>query len=338
MRITNKMVTRQYIHSLNRSAIELNRLNLQVTSGRKYMRASEDTSSAIQAFRIRKDMSRIEGYQANITHAKASLTNAESALSQVEESVKTAIEKIILGLNGPQSETERAIIAKELRTIQDQVLQLLNSTASDSYYFGGTNTEEKPFTIDASGNLCYNGQNLNLPSTPGNEALFKALEEDSLFLDIGLNMQFDPVTGEIDRSTAFGYSVPGITVMGRGLTNINGEDIPNNLYNLLGAIADEFESDSYTYDRADALFAHFKDVSRGVMRAVTEIGAKTSYLDFMSERMKDQTFNLEERQLEVEGVDPAATIIKFESQRFAYNAALQMGVHIIQPSIFDYMR
>ena len=35
--------------------------------------------------------------------------------------------------------------------------------------------------------------------------------------------------------------------------------------------------------------------------------------------------------------DPAETIIYFKSQEAAYNAALQMGTKIIQPSIFDYM-
>jgi flagellar hook-associated protein 3 FlgL len=341
MRITNKMITTQYTRSLNNLAAELNRLNTQVSSGRKFAKASENTSAAVKAFQLRKDMSRISGYEENIAHAKSTLTNAESALMHIEELMHTATEKIITGLNGTQSREERAILATELRSIQEQLLQTLNSTASDSYYFGGTNTETKPFEV-VGGKLYYNGYDLDLPlpaDTPeANEALFKALEADTLYLDIGLSVQFDPVSGEVDPNTVFGYSIAGINIVGRGTATVGGEVVSNNIYNLLGSLAAEFESENYSHDKADALYGHLKNAAQGIMRTITQIGAKTSYLDFMAERLGNQTFNLQERQVEVEGIDPAEAIINFEAQKFAYNAALQMGARIIQPSIFDFMR
>lgn len=340
MRITNKMITTQYTRSLNNLSAELHRLNTQVSSGRKFAKASEDTSGAIKAFQIRKDLSKIKGYEDNIAHAKASLTNAESALTHIEDLMQNAMEKIILGLNGTQSKEERAVIATELRGIQGQLLQTLNSNASDSYYFGGSNTTEKPFEV-VDGKLLYNGYDLDLPlpaDTPeANEAMLKALESDSLYMDIGLNVKYDALTGKVDKSTVFDYSITGISIVGSGTTVVDGVDVSNNIYNLLGSLAEEFESDNYVHERADALFGHLKDASRRVMHSITEVGAKTSYLDFMSERLADRSFNLEERQLAVEGIDPAYAIIQFESQKFAYNAALQMGARIIQPSIFDFM-
>ena len=341
MRITNKMITTQYTRSLNRLAAELNRLNNQVSSGRKFAKASENTSAAVKAFQLRKDMSRIEGYKENIAHAKSTLTNAESALMHIEELMRTTTEKIITGLNDTQSWEERAIIATELRSLQAQLLQTLNSTASDSYYFGSTNTETKPFEV-IDGKLYYNGYDLDLPLPAGtpeeNEAKLKELASDTLYIDIGLSVKFDPATGEIDEGTVFGYSIAGINVVGSGTTTVEGEEVSNNIYNLLGALAAEFESENYSHAKADALFGHLKDASQGIMRTITEIGAKTSYLDFMAERLEDQDFNLQERQVDVEGIDPAEAIINFETQKFAYNAALQMGARIIQPSIFDFMR
>jgi flagellar hook-associated protein 3 FlgL len=341
MRITNKMITTQYTRSLNRLAAELNRLNNQVSSGRKFAKASENTSAAVKAFQLRKDMSRIEGYKENIAHAKSTLTNAESALMHIEELMRTTTEKIITGLNDTQSWEERAIIATELRSLQAQLLQTLNSTASDSYYFGGTNTETKPFEV-IDGKLYYNGYDLDLPLPAGtpeeNEAKLKELASDTLYIDIGLSVKFDPATGEIDEGTVFGYSIAGINVVGSGTTTVEGEEVSNNIYNLLGALAAEFESENYSHAKADALFGHLKDASQGIMRTITEIGAKTSYLDFMAERLEGQDFNLQERQVDVEGIDPAEAIINFEAQKFACNAALQMGARIIQPSIFDFMR
>lgn len=340
MRITNRMITAQYTRSLNNLSIELNRLNTQVASERKFAKSSEDTSSAIRAFQIRKDLAKAEGYKSNIAHAKASLTDAESALSHIEELLKTSKEKIIFALNGTQSEAERAIVATELRNIQDQLFQTLNSNSSGSYYFGGTNTSERPFEIK-DGKLQYNGYSLDLPlpddSPIDNADLFEFLEKDSMFVDIGLGISFDKLTGKIDDSTVFDYSVAGISIVGKGTVSLEGEIVSGNIYDLLGALADEFESENCSYDKANALFEFLEDAGDNISRCMTKIGAKTSYLEFMSERIEDRTFNLKERQVSTEGIDPAAAIIEFESQRFAYAAALQMGTKVIQPTIFDFM-
>ncbi|HZK02368.1 MAG TPA: flagellin [Anaerovoracaceae bacterium] len=341
MRITNRMITTSFTNSLNDISKELNRLNMQVVSGRKFAKSSENTSAAIKAFQIRKDMAKSESYRANIDHAMFSLKDAESALMHIEDLMETASEKIIFGLNGSNSIDERRIIATELRNIQDQLFQTLNSNTTDSYFFGGTNTTNRPFEV-VDGKLQYNGYNLDLPlpdeGADANDAMFKSLEKDSLFVDIGLGVGFNALTGEIDESTVFGYSIAGINIVGKGTATVDGEEVSNNLYNLLGAIADEFESEDYSYDRTNALFGHFKDSTSGISSSITEIGAKTSYLEFMIDRVEDRTFNLQEKQLDVEGIDPAAAIINFESQKFAYNAALQMGSQILQPSIFDFMR
>ena len=178
------------------------------------------------------------------------------------------------------------------------------------------------------GKLYHNGYDLDLPlpaSTPEeNEAKLKELASDTLYIDIGLSVKFDPATGEIDEGTVFGYSIAGINVVGSGTTPWK-EEVSNNILQPSRSLAAEFESENYSHAKADALFGHLKDASQGIMRTITEIGAKTSYLDFMAERLEDQDFNLQERQVDVEGIDPAEAIINFEAQKFAYNAALQMG-------------
>lgn len=335
MRITNKMITSKYTRSLNSLSIGLDKLNTQIASGRKFLKASENTSAAIKAFQVRKDLSKIEGYQLNIDHAKDSLTNAESTLMHMEELMKMAKDKIVFGKNATQSQSERKIIAAELRNIQDQLLQTLNSNSSDIHYFGGSNTDTKPFTLDADGNLLYNGFNLNDPSADANEEA--RLKADSLYVDIGLNVEFLS-SGALNKNTVFSYSIAGINIVGNGKTTIDGTEVSNNLYNLLGEIASEFEADDYSADKMDTLLGHFSTNSDRILKSITEVGSKTAYLDFMTNRLESQTLNRKERQMSVEAADPAETIIKFESQRVAYNAALQMGTKVIQPSIFDFMR
>ena len=332
MRITNRMITSKYVRSLNQISSDLNRLNNKVTSGRSFTKASENTSAAIRAYQLRRDMGKSEGFMTNIQHAETTLRNSESSIMHIQELVQNAQTKIIQGVNGTQSESERKIIATELRNIQDQMLQTLNGSSSDMYYFGGTNTTEKPFTLDTDGKLMYNGTQLySLTSGPANDLL-----ADSRFVDIGLNVRVD-ATGQIDSTSVFKYSIPGLQITGYGEEDINGEFISRNLYDLIGRMATELESSTYNSDMADKLLGKLQQTSPKVVHALTDVGAKTSYLEFITDRLETKEFNDQERQMKLEAADPAETIIYFKSQEAAYNAALQMGTKIIQPSIFDYM-
>lgn len=338
MRITYKMMTSKYSTNLNSLSKELDKLNTQVASGRKFSKTSEDTSSAVRAYQLRKNMSKVDGYQSNIGHAQDFLTNSETTIGQIEDSLAEATDKILQGMNGTQSPEEQKIIAKELRTIQDQLLQTLNTTTADAYLFGGSNTGEKPFSTDASGKLLYN----NIDVDTMDETQYKKLSEDKLYVDIGLGLSVDKTTGVVDPSTVFNYSIPGINFVGHGTATVEGIPGPvsNNIYNLLGNIADKFEMgvrSSDTSDALESLYGQFKTVSQQSYQTTTEIGSKTNYLDFMTDRYETQDFNMEARQTEVEGVDAAYTYIAFQTQKVAYQAALQMGSNIVQQSVFDYM-
>lgn len=332
MRITNRMITSKYVRSLNQISSDLNRLNNKVTSGRAFTKASENTSAAIRAYQLRRDMSKSEGFMANIQHAETTLRNSESSIMHIQELVQNAQTKIIQGVNGTQSESEKKIIATELRNIQDQMLQTLNGSSSDMYYFGGTNTSEKPFTLDVNGKLMYNGNLLGDPALDS-----ASLLDDSRFVDIGLNVRVD-AGGAIDNTSVFKYSIPGLQITGYGQEDVNGELMSTNIYDLIGRMATELEKDTgYDKDMADALLGKIQQTSPKVVHALTDVGAKTSYLEFITDRLETKEFNDQERQMEIEAADPAETIIYFKSQEAAYNAALQMGTKIIQPSIFDYM-
>lgn len=344
MRITYRMMTSKYSTNLNSLSSDLDKLNTQVATGRKYARTSEDVSSAVRGYQIRRNISKIEGYQDNISHADDFLTNSESTLGQMESSLAEATDKILQGMNGTQSQDDRKIIATELRTIQDQLLETLNTSTSGMYLFGGSN-DQKPFTV-VSGKLQYNGKNLDdlndgATATAAEKELVDSLKKDSLYVDIGLGVSFDETTGEVDRNSVFNYSTAGINFVGNGTnsTVISGETVSNNLYDLLGRIATEFEKSdvNYSASKVDSLYGLYKENSLKTYQTTTQIGAKSQYLEFMTSRYETQNFNLEERQVKVEGVDAAYTYIAFQSQKVAYSAALQMGQSVVQQSVFDYM-
>lgn len=337
MRITYRMMTSRYSTNLNSLSSDLNKLNTQVATGRKYARTSEDVSSAVRGYQIRRNLAKVEGYQDNIQHAQSFLTNSESTLSQIQSSLSEATDKILQGMNGTQSDGDRKIIATELRTIQAQLLETMNTDVSGQYLFGGTNNQ-KPFeVVGVPPKLEYNGNKLDDLIKGSPEA--ERLQNDTMYVDIGLGVTFDSGTGDVNPSSVFNYSFPGLSFMGMETSVVSGETVSNNLYDLLGRIATEFEEPdvSYSSDKVSGLYGLFKENSLKVYQTTTEIGAKTQYLEFMTSRYETQNYNLQERQVEVEGVDAAYTYIAFQSQKVAYQAALQMGQSVVQQSVFDYM-
>jgi len=335
MRITSRMMTNKYKRSLNELSASVNKLNDKVSSGRSFSKASENTSAAISAFQLRRSLSRLESYQSNISNASDLLQNAETALMEVNGIAQEASTKLIQGISGSMSDSDRSIVAQQLRSLQDQLLQSLNSNSAGNYYFGGTHTDSAPFTV-TSGKLQYKG--IDLDTLASGSAAEQTLTDDARYVDIGLSLQFDPLQPtKLDGSTAFNVAIPGIRFIGSGTTNVDGYDVSNNLYNLLGQAADGLEDANYSSDYVNTLLGQFQNQSEHILMTVTEIGSKSSYLDFMANRIDSEYLNMQERQAEIEYADPAKTIIDFKSQEMAFEAALSMGAKIIQPSIFNFI-
>jgi len=265
MRITNRVVTEKYLKSINNIQYDMDYLNQQVVTGRKFMKVSENTPAAVKAFQIRRDMKRIEGYQDSLLHAKGMLNNSESSIMHIQILVQDAKEKILYGLNGTQSDDERRIIANQLRNLQQEMLQRLNSNAADLYYFGGSSVAQEPFQLDTDGKLMYrykDGADFKwirvedlhetpdpalVPSDPSYD-LYKELLNAGLFVDIGLGIRSENVPPSpssapyVDRNSVFTYTLTGISITGAGKVAMSdGTLVSNNVYDLIGAIADGFE-------------------------------------------------------------------------------------------------
>lgn len=335
MRITTSMMSSKYIRNLNKSANELNYLNEQVATGRKFFKGSEDPVSAIKAYKLRRDYRHSETYDTNIKDVNSFLSAAETNMTEIGNNLTTVYSSYLRGITGTMGKEEREAIAKELENLQASMLTSLNGEFEDRYVFGGTSKDTLPFTIDkATGELLFKGVNVN----SGDLTILDSLANEKSYIDLGLGMTFDGTN--LNEDTVFNISISGIKFMGYGTDgqDINGEDIPNNLYNLVGKIKDILRDDNYSLEKIKPYLEKFEEQKNQVLVAVTDLGAKTNYLDFLQLRNEDNQFNLNKKMLEVEQVDPAEALVNFKMQEYSYNAALAMGNKILQNSFIDFMK
>jgi flagellin-like hook-associated protein FlgL len=147
-------------------------------------------------------------------------------------------------------------------------------------------------------------------------------------------MRFDS-NGKIIDQSAFNISLPGISFLGYGK---NADGIPNNIYTLIGKIADGLDRSDYSYESIQPYIKNLEQQQEKLMTNVTGIGVQSDLLASTKTRLESSELNLNEKISDVEYIDPAEAIMDFKMQEYSYRAALQMGTLILQPTFLDFMK
>jgi flagellin-like hook-associated protein FlgL len=321
MRLTDNMITGNYLRSLNRNSQDLNDLNTKISAGRKFMKMSEDPASAVKAFDVRKDLTQGDLYASTLGDSQALLDEAETSLSSISETATNALTTINQGINGSLDASDRSTIANTLRSYQQMILGAANVKASDRYLFGGSGFGSTPFTLDGSGNLLYNGQSVDTGT----------FSQEHRYVDIGLGLTVSG-GGTVSSQTALDVAYSGADLLGTG-TDASG--LPNNLYSLIGKIADKIEAG----DTADikTYVDKLEQSSDSVRMQYVAIGEKSNYISFFTDRLSSEKITSTEKQNDLEGLTIEEGAIQYAEQQNMYNACLQMGTKLIQPSLLDYL-
>ncbi len=320
MRLTNAMMANNYLRNLNRNTKELNDLNTKVTAQRKFMKMSEDPASALAAFDTRKQLTRIGMYDATLKDSQGLLDEAEISLSSINETATNALTQVMQGITGTSDEKARKVIAESLRSLQESVLGASNAKFSDKYVFGGEGFEEMPFTLDGSGNLLYHGVSVDTGT----------FAQEHRYVDIGLGLSISG--GVVSPQSAMDTAYSGAELLGTG---VDGNGISNNLYQLLGQIAGKLDSGDLS--DIDLYVKKLEARSDDVRMQYVGIGEKANYITFFADRLDREKIAASDKQNKLESLSLEEGIMQFSEQELVYNACLQMGTKILQPSLLDYL-
>lgn len=322
MRIANVTIARNYTNTLGSGLSKLSALSEKVYTAAKFTSMAEDTASGVRAFTLRRNLAKLDTDRDNVKTAMSTFEAAEKSLLQISNMSHNVQELFEEAMN-PMQTTDRNIIANQLEEIRDQFLTIANGQFSDLYMFGGTNTKSdvKPFELVTTNppKLLYNGKDV-VAGAP--------IAETKAYIDIGLGLTLDGTTGEVNPNTAFESSISGLESFGYG------ED---NIILRLTEMINVLRTDGFDAEVGGKYLDNYIESANTVRTQITRLGADYSYLEFNVSRMNELEINLKSRQNDVETVDPAAAIMDFEMQQYVYNAALQMGSRILQPTLFSFL-
>lgn len=344
MRVTQSSLSRNYIRNLNRNLSDLASSNTRLSTQRRFTRVSENTADAARAFTIREQLYKNEQFLVNIRDAEGELSSTESNLMSINSILQSVEERLVQSLNGTLSTEDREIMAREVDNLKAQILQIGNAKYGSKYLFGGSNNNTAPFSVDAGDALLFNGvkaedivldPETGKPSIANSDGTFKAVSENAdVYIDIGLGLTMK--RQDIDSKTALKISTSGIDVLGFGRTEINGTEMPNNIYSLLDKIAADLRSNDTTLLGDD--LTHLQNKSKALLINITDIGNREAFLSRSADKIETDILNLKKTQNALEGIKLEEEITTNKSFEMAWMVTLQLGSKIIPPSIFDFMR
>ncbi|MEK5435025.1 MULTISPECIES: flagellar hook-associated protein FlgL [Paenibacillus] len=304
LRVTSNMMNSQLLLNLNRNARTMNDTQLQLASGQKINKPSDDPVGITYSLRYRAELSSNEQYTKNVDSALSWLDYNDTVLGQAGDVVQKIRELSVQAATGTNPQSALDSINAEVMQLKDQLVDIANSTLNGKYIFNGEQYNTKPYEFAKGADGTYDvskpittdtgqiqfivGEDVRMPiSTTGNDVFGNTGDADNLFA----------IINQLSVALKSGDS-KGISAQ-------------------LGLIDTRMEK---------------------ILTARSEIGAKTNRVELMQDRLSDLNINLTDLQAKTEDADYEGLIMNSKIQENIYNASLSVGAKIISTTLVDFIR
>jgi len=160
MRVSNLQMQQQGIDAMLDRSAALAKTQLQLATGRRMVRPSDDPVGATKVLPLRELMERIKQFSKNSDSAESRLSLGESALTGATNVLARVMELTVQANSDSVGAQDRISIAKELRENLAEIMALANTTDSNGeHLFAGDNVNTVPFTETPAGTFNYTGDN-----------------------------------------------------------------------------------------------------------------------------------------------------------------------------------
>lgn len=160
-RITNGMLVENYMTNTNRNLNNMQTLQKQLSSGKEINRPSDNPYKASRAMQLYTEIDANKQYNENIKDVSNWLDTTDTALDQMNNVLSRMRELMVTAGNGAYGTDEKKAIQDEVKELQNQICQIMNTNFDGAYIFGGTKSTSKPVTIDENGQIAYCDKNGN---------------------------------------------------------------------------------------------------------------------------------------------------------------------------------
>lgn len=145
MRVTQNMLTQQFLYNLTNDNSRISQEQNQMSTGKTLNQPSDNPLGVSQDMAIRSTLMQSTAYQGAISASMTWMNNTSAALQGITTSLQSVRENLIEGLNAAnQNPSAMQALAETTQQLVDQINNLADSKQDDRYLLGGTQTSLAP--------------------------------------------------------------------------------------------------------------------------------------------------------------------------------------------------
>ncbi|GGN93246.1 flagellar hook-associated protein FlgL [Saccharibacillus kuerlensis] len=299
IRMTSNMMSSTLLGSLNKNLYNMDKLEGQISSGRKINKPSDDPVGVTYALRYRSQLAGNEQFQRATDSAQSWLDETDSQMGSAGNVMTRLKELMVQASTGTYSGSDMQAAALEVEQLKKQLVDIGNSKFGGKFIFNGQSYESIPYPVEAGTD-------------------YSKVETDNTAVKyvIGENIQF-----QINTS--------GNEFFGAATDNDNAFALMDRLVTALG---------SGKQDDITAEMGNIESRTSKMLAARSEVGARTNRVELVNSRLQDQEMNTTTLLSKTEDLDMAEALIKATSAQTVYEAALKSSAKIMSTSLIDFMR
>jgi flagellar hook-associated protein 3 FlgL len=304
VRVTQRMLVNRVLNNLNQQSRGILNLQEQLSTGLRVNRPSDDPLAVRRAVNAQSEIGKNEQFLSNITSIGPQLRETESAVQSSIQIMQRMSELTLQANNGTNTQVQRDQIASEANELLEDLLTQGNRVSNGRYVFGGSRTLSEPMLASRNANGEIDG-------------VFYAGDVEQIQV-------------EISEGLTVASNQPGLQTFFS--TNAQSVDIYTTLINIRDAMRSG-NSAAMSNGLSD-----LETAQEQLSVVLSRVGAVQNRLERAESSLESVNLQLEETVSDNIDADFAEVALNLNAQSNAYQAALNAGARVIQPSLLDFVR
>lgn len=147
MRVTNKMLSDNYLNDMQTNLNNLRKIQQQITTQSNFSRPSDAPFDVSISMQMQSAINANTQYGKNITNTKNWMESTDTALGQIGDIYKKIRDDLIKAGGAPYRSDDMEKLKDEINQYISSISEILNSNSQGAFIFGGTKSSSKPVSV-----------------------------------------------------------------------------------------------------------------------------------------------------------------------------------------------
>ena len=211
MRVSNNQIYATFLRYDKARQADITKYTNQLSSGKRILAPSDDIVSVAKALKAKSMGVELDNYLHNITTVHNRQIAAQTALTNIYDTAQEVRAEIVRLLNhGVLDQEDAEIVDDYLQGLKQYIIDQANTKIGDTYLFGGTKSDTKPF--DENGLYQGNENSQTVPVSKGYEAEATFNGKEALAVDNTTNkIEIVQIIDTIHQAIAIDKDLSAVT-------------------------------------------------------------------------------------------------------------------------------